>query len=295
LVFEAVGVGDLERVNTADTVFSSSGGFQAGAKSWDPLYHQGRWITANTLQISVPLGVDAGTAQARIGDEGMGLFLFVHPSCVSSGVGIMQVFSGTPHATPRVLFQDDMSVLDTSCWQCEDASKWSSENGHVCGAMGARVVARLGFELPDTFTLTVEAKLLESGVQERLGSDFIQLTVNYHDKENLLDFQVRQNEYNDAIISVVHAGQGTNNFFPRYDFDEQGWHTYTVVRSGAEMRCYVDDNLLGATQVSGLSGGTFGLAGHKRVCFRNVLLSALIAPDLSTTGRPLPQAKRSPY
>ena len=84
-----IGVGRLESIDTQGTSFSETEGCQSLFASWDAIYKEGRWIKANALQFSVPLGVSLDTAEQLLQEGGPGVFFDVNLSCTSSNIGIM--------------------------------------------------------------------------------------------------------------------------------------------------------------------------------------------------------------
>ncbi|MHA1651799.1 MAG: FHA domain-containing protein [Candidatus Helarchaeota archaeon] len=86
-----LGVCEFEEFDIKGTIFDAPSGYTEISKTWSDIYSKDKWgfISGNIFQITIPLQTDINTAKSLIDKSGVGVFLCIKPSCVTSDVCIM--------------------------------------------------------------------------------------------------------------------------------------------------------------------------------------------------------------
>jgi hypothetical protein len=191
------------------------------------------------------------------------------------------------NAPAYVVFQEDFSSL--ADWNDESGrNKWSIENGVLVAdwfkptavpSDPSEIIYFGGLDLPESFVLTVEARMVISGAALYGGSDYAGFLFNFHDRDNFFSTSWRQNEYNDFLISGIVSGVGLGHFgligANAYNFDETAWHTIKLVKDLMTASAFINDDLMYTETVPLLNGGTVGLTtSWGKFEFDNLLITS---------------------
>ena len=192
-----------------------------------------------------------------------------------------------------IIFQEDFNDPNTLLnWS--DGSSTGNQYSISSGVLRAEWAVNtpgMGFlifngslEMPDVFTITLDAKMIQSGFTGwGTGSDNVAIKYNYSDDNNFYQSFWRQNEYNDAIMGWRAGGvsspgwpnepglQGVN----AYNFNEYEWHTITIERQLNTIDYYINNDHLYTENVPYLTGGTIGIFAHDGIFeFDNLTVTA---------------------
>ena len=89
-LFKSADVGSIEEVDIEGTLFTTDSGYTMHTQIWNPIQESGwKRVEADVLEVSVPLSSGVSESQSIIEENGLGLFLYAKPSCVTANIGIL--------------------------------------------------------------------------------------------------------------------------------------------------------------------------------------------------------------